>query len=331
MHQLQFPVRAIAASVIVACAALSDAKVAQAQDTFPGRSIRLIVPFSPGGQTDIVSRQIGAKLTPLIGQQIVVDNRGGAAGMIGSREAARSEPDGYTLVVATSSSHAINPTAMAKIAYDAVKDFAPITVIGTGPMVISVHPSVPAKTLKTLIAEVKAHPTEYSYGSSGAGGINHLGGELLKQKTGIKMVHVPYRGSGASLLDLVGGYVPVVVSTLSSALPHNAQGRIRTLAVASDKRSRGAPDIPTGIEAGTPGWIAYTFNILLAPAGTPPSVVSYLNSNMNKVMADETLFNTLIKLGVDPIKESTPDKAAAMIKAEIAKWAPLITSLKLRR
>ena len=147
MHQLYFPVREIAASLIVACAALSGTGVAQAQDTFPSQSIRLIVPFSPGGQTDIVSRQIGAKLTALIGQQVVVDNRGGAAGMIGSTEAARAEPDGYTLVVATSSSHAINPTAMVKIAYDAVKDFAPITVIGTGPMAISVHPSVPAKTL----------------------------------------------------------------------------------------------------------------------------------------------------------------------------------------
>ncbi len=331
MHQLKFRVRRIAASLIVTGATFLGAGIAQAQDGFPDHSIRLIVPFSPGGQTDIVSRQIGEKLTPIIGQQLIIDNRGGAAGMIGSTEAARAKPDGYTLVVATSSSHAINPTAMANIAYDAVKDFAPITVIGTGPMAISVHPSVPAQNLKALIAEVKKHPTEYSYGSSGVGGINHLAGELLKQKTGIRMVHVPYKGSGASLLDLVGGYVPVVVSTLSSALPHHTQGRIRTLAVASQERSRGAPKIPTTQEAGAPGVIAYTFNILLAPAGTPRSVVDYLSAAMTKVMNDDALTNALIRLGVDPIRGSSPEKAAAMIEAEIAKWAPLIKTLKLRK
>lgn len=331
MYKVRFCIVRLTASLVVAGAALLGAGAVQAQGKYPDRPIRLIVPFSPGGQTDIVSRHIGAKFTEVVGEQLVIDNRAGAAGMLGSGEAARANPDGYTLVVATSSSHAINPTAMANIAYDAVKDFAPITVIGTGPMAVSVHPSVPARNLKQLIAAVKSHPTEYSYGSSGVGGINHLAGELLKARTGMRMVHVPYKGSGASLLDLVGGQIPVVVSTLSSALPHHVQGRVHTLAVASEQRSRGAPDIPTARQAGAPGVVAYTFNILLAPAGTPQSVVKYLSGAMGKVMGDKPLVDALIKLGVDPITDSNPEKAAAMIKSEIAKWAPLIKTLNLRR
>jgi len=332
MLRLKFRIGSIPAFLIVAGAALLSASVVHAQRKYPDRPIRLIVPFPPGGQTDIVSRRLGAKLTPLLGEQLVIDNRSGAAGMIGSGECAHAKPDGYTLLVATSSTHAINPTAMTNIAYDAVKDFAPITVIGTGPMAVSVHPSVPARNLKQFVAEVKAHPSKYSYGSSGIGSINHLGAELLKLRAGkLEIVHVPYKGSGASVQDLISGQIPVVVSTLSAALTYYLQGRVRTLAVMKGQRSTGAPDIPTTEEAGVPGVIAYTYNILVAPAGTPRDVVSYLSGTMNTVMADHTLVDALVTLGVDPVTDSNPEKAAAMIQTELAKWAPLIKSLGLRQ
>src|SRR6185295_11037416 len=249
----------------------------------------------------------------------------GAAGTIGSGECARSKPDGYTLLVATTSTHAINPTAMAKtISYDPVKDFTPVTVIGTGPIALAVHPSVPARNLKQLVADAKAHPGKYAYGSSGVASINNLAGELLKSRTKIQMLHVPYKGAGASLTDLVGGQIPVVFSTLSSQLPLHRQGRVRILAVMKDERSKGAPDIPTTSEAGVPGAVAYTFNILLAPAGAPAGVVDYLGAAMKKVMADVPLIDMLVKAGVDPTTDSSPEKASAMIESEIAKWTPLI-------
>ena len=331
MHPVRVAIGRTAACLIVAGAALVGANTVSGQNKYPDHPIRLIVPFPPGGQTDIVSRHIGSKITPILGEQLIIDNRSGAAGTLGSGEAARAKPDGYTLLIATSSTHAINPTAMVNIPYDAVKDFAPITVVGTGPMAYTVHPSVPARTLKQLMVDVRAHPGRYSYGTSGVGGINHLAGELLLMRAvKLKMLHVPYRGAGASLADLIGGQIPVVVSTLSSALPHHLHGLVRILAVASEQRSRGAPDIPTTAEAGVPGVVAYTYNILLAPAGTPRAIVDELSEAVAKVMADRSFTDTLVKLGVDPISDSNPDKAAAMIKTELAKWAPLIESLGLR-
>ncbi|MGH8635480.1 MAG: Bug family tripartite tricarboxylate transporter substrate binding protein [Burkholderiales bacterium] len=327
----EFRIGRIAASLIVTGAALLGANAVQAQDKYPNHPIRLIVPFPPGGQADNVSRHLSAKITPIFGHQLIIDNRSGAAGTLGSAEAARARPDGYTLVLVTTSTHAINPTAMASIPYDAVKDFAPITVIGTGPIAISVHPSVPARTLKQLVADVKAHPGQYSYGSSGMGSINHLAAEQLKMRAGnLDMLHVPYKGSGPSVQELIGGQIPVVCSTLSAALPHHRSGRVRMLAVMKEERSVGAPDIPTTAEAGVPGAIAYTYNILLAPAGTPSSVVNYLSGTMTQVMADHAFLDALVKLGVDPIADSNPDKAAAMIRTELAKWAPLIELLGLR-
>jgi tripartite-type tricarboxylate transporter receptor subunit TctC len=319
-------------AIFFAGIAIPGTGAVQAQGKYPDRAIRLIVPFPPGGQTDIVGRQLGNRITPLVGQQVVVDNRTGASGTIGSGECARSKPDGYTLLLATSSTHAINPIAKAStIAYDPVKDFTPIAVVGTGPIALSVHPSVPAKTLKQLVADAASHPGKYHYGSSGIASINHLAGELLKARAGnISMLHVPYKGAGASLADLVGGQIPVVFSTLSSQLPLHRQGRLRTLAVLKEERSQGAPDLPTTAEAGVPGAVAYTFNIVLGPAGMPRDVMDYLTATMVKAMGDRVLLDTLIKAGVDPVSDSTPEKATAMIKAELVKWTPLIESLGLK-
>jgi len=330
MQQVESRIGSVAASLILAGAALLGASAAQAQERYPDHPIRLVVPFPPGGQTDTVGRHLGVRIAPILGQQLVIDNRAGASGTIGSAEVARAKPDGYTLLIATSSTHALNPTAMPNIPYDTVKDFAPITVIGTGPIAVSVHPSVPARTLKQLISDVKAHPGQYSYGSSGVGSINNLAGELLKARAGnLKILHVPYKGSGPSMTDLVSGQIPIVCSTLSAALPHFRNGRVRTLAVMKDQRSAGAPDIPTTAEAGVPGVIAYTYNIILAPAGTPRSIIDFMSGAMNKVMTDRTFLDTLVKVGVDPVTDSSPDKAAEMMRTELDKWAPFIKSLGL--
>lgn len=332
MNPSKFPISRIVASLTIGAATLLGPNVAQSAEQYPDRAIRLIVPFSPGGQTDSVSRRLGLALTALVGQQIVIDNRTGASGTIGSGEAARAKPDGYTMVMATASTHAINPTLMVNIPYDAVKDFAPVRALGTGPMSISVHPSVPARNLKQLIADIKARPAFFSYGTAGVGSVNHLGGELFKSVAGLqKLPFVPYRGAGPAVQDLVGGQIPMVCTSLNSALPFHRTGRIHTLAVLKEERSAGAPEIPTAAEAGVAGAVAYTFNIVLVPTGTPRSIIDYLNNALGKVMADNNFADTLIKIGVDPITKSSPEHAAEMIKSEIAKWKPLIEKLNLRR
>jgi tripartite-type tricarboxylate transporter receptor subunit TctC len=331
MGTLKLGISSVVLSLIVAGVAQSGADAAQAQDGYPDRPIRLIVPFSPGGQTDNVSRLIGEAISPMLGEQVIIDNRAGAAGTIGSAEAAHAKPDGYTILMGTSSTHAINPTMMSRIKYDAVNDFTPIIVIATGPMTISVHPSVPARTLKQLIADIKAHPGEYSYGTAGVGSVNHLGGELFKAKAGnLEILHVPYKGAGPAVAELVGGQIPMTCTSLSSVLPHYRAARVRTLAVMKEGRSVSAPDIPTAEEGGVPGAVAYTFNIIFAPAGTPRVAVDTLKNALQKVMANHAFLDSLVRVGVDPVTDSDPGKAAAMVRAEIAKWRPFILSLELK-
>lgn len=298
---------------------------ADAQSAYPERSIRLVVPFAPGGNTDIMGRRYAAQVAGPLGQHLVVDNRGGAGGTIGATEVARAKPDGYTLLVGTSSTHAINPTAMPNIAYDPVTDFAPISILGTTIMSIVVHPSVQVKTLAQLVAQARSKPDVYSYGSAGVGSINHLTGELFKtQAGGLKITHIPYKGSGASLADLVGGQIPIVMSTLSAALKPHRAGRVRILAVTNDERSVAAPDIPTAIEAGVPDMIAYTFAAILAPARTPKPVIDRLHQATSTIMADPAFLKDLVALGAEPTKGSNPDKALQFIKAEVARWRPVI-------
>src|SRR5688572_5385881 len=279
MHQVKRRIRRIVVSIPVAAAALLSVQPLCAQEQYPEKAVRLIVPFPPGGQTDNVARHLGNAVGPILGQQILVDNRGGAAGTIGSAEVARAKPDGYTLLIATSSTHAINPLALPNVPYDPAKDFSSIAVLGTGPISISVHPIVPARTLQELVTAAKARPGYYSYASSGVASINHLAGELFKMKAGhLKILHVPYRGAGPSMQDLMGGQIEMACSSLSAALPHHRNGRVRTLAVLKDGRSVSAPDIPTAIESGVPDAIAYTFNMLLGPAGLPRNVVDRLTT-----------------------------------------------------
>lgn len=303
---------------------------AHAQEKYPERPVRLVIPFAPGGQTDIMARRLSVKATPLLGQQVIPDNRAGAGGTIGSTEVARAKPDGYTMLMATSSTHAINPTAMEKIPYDALKDFAAAAVLGTVPMAVVVHPSIPARNLRELVALAKARPGQFSYASTGVGGINHLGGELLKLQAGkLDIVHVPYKSSGLALQDLIGGHIPVAVTTVSSAMQAHRDKRVRILAVAAENRSQAAPDIPTAIEAGVPGMVAYTYNALLFPAGTPSAIVDRWTRTAATVMADDAFVKDLIGLGVEPIKESNPQHAADFMKRELARWVPVIKAALL--
>ena len=297
---------------------------AQAQGKYPERPIRLVIPFAPGGNTDIVGRQLGNKITPLLGQSVVIDNKSGAGGTIGSADVARARPDGYTLLLGTSSSHAINPTAMENVPYDPVKDFAPIDVIGITSMAIAVHPTV-AKSLQELIKRVRANPGKFSYGSCGTGSICHVTGELFKKEAGgLDVVHVAYRSSGQSVMDLVAGQIPIVAGTFSSLVTYHRSKHVRVLAVFSEKRSNAEPDIPTAIELGMPGMVAATFNVLLAPAGTPNAVIEHLHQATMKVMSDAAFQKDLDRLTVEPVTDSSPEKAARFIKSELVKWAPII-------
>jgi tripartite-type tricarboxylate transporter receptor subunit TctC len=307
-----------AAAVLVAPA------IVRAQSKYPDRPVRLVIPFPPGGPTDMIGRMVAEKLTAVLGQQVIPDNKAGAAGAIGSVEVKNAKPDGYTLLFATSSTHAINPTTMVRPAYDAVKDFAPASSICVNPLVIIAHPSMP-DTLTGLIAEMKAHPGKYSYGSSGTGGIAHLAGELFKSMAGgLEVVHVPYRGSGPALQDMLAGQIAWMMETMSTSLQLHRSGKLRMLGFAAANRAATAPEIPTFGEAGLPGYEAYTFNLILAPAGTPLDIIEALSQATRTIMKDKTMIKGLEDIAAVPTLESTPASTAKFIVDEIAKWAPVI-------
>jgi tripartite-type tricarboxylate transporter receptor subunit TctC len=254
-------------------AVLAAPSIARAQAKYPAQPIRLVIPFPPAGPTDIIGRMTAEKLTGVLGQNVLVDNKAGAAGSIGAVEVKNAKPDGYTLLFATSSTHAINPTAFAKPPYDPVKDFTPVSSICVNPLVLVAHPSMP-ETLMGLVDLMKKNPGKYSYGSSGMGGITHLAGEYLKASVGgMNVEHVPYRGSMPALQDMMAGNVAWMFETMSTSLQLHRSGRVRILGFAHSVRTPAAPDIPTIIEAGVPGYEAYTFNLILAPGSTPTHAV----------------------------------------------------------
>ena len=313
-----------------AATTLAAPTLGRAQGKYPDRPIRLVIPFAPGGPTDIIGRMVAEKLSPLLGQQVVPDNKAGAAGSIASVEVAKAKPDGYTLLFATSSTHATNPTSFVRPPYDAVKDFAPVAMVCVNPLVVVAHPSMP-DTLAGLIDLMKKNPGKYSYGSSGTGGIAHLAGELLKSEAGrLDVVHVPYRGSGPALQDLLAGNIAWMFETFSTTLQHHRAGKMRILGFAHAKRAVIAPDIPTIIEGGVPGYEAYTFNIIAPPAGTPQPVIDTLHAAYLKMMADPTVVKALEDIAAVPVTDSTPAKAAQYITDEIAKWAPIIKATGTR-
>jgi tripartite-type tricarboxylate transporter receptor subunit TctC len=296
-----------------------------AQDRYPSKPVRIVVSFAAGGPTDTVARVMGAKMGELLGQQFLVENKAGAGGNIGADVVAKSAPDGYTLLMATVSTHAINPGLYKKMPYDAVRDFTPIGQVGVTPTLLVVHPSVPATDVKSLVALVKASPGKYTYGSSGLGSILHLCGEQFKALAGgLNIVHVPYRGSAPMMADLIAGQISMAFDATPSALPQALSGAIRGLGAGMAARMRALPDLPTLQEQGLKGFECYTWNMILAPAGAPAPIVAQLNAAMNKALEDPAVFKRLQEVGIDPTPGTTPEQSAEFIKAELAKWAPII-------
>jgi tripartite-type tricarboxylate transporter receptor subunit TctC len=294
-------------------------------DDYPSRPVQLIIPFAAGGPTDIVGRIMASKMGELLGQQLVVENRSGAGGNIGAEAVAKASPDGYTILMATVSTNAINPGLYKNMSYDAIRDFAPLGRIGVTPTLLLVNPSIPASDVKSLIALIKANPGKYNYGSSGVGSILHLCGEEFKALAGnLEITHVPYKGSAPMDTDLLGGQIAMAFDATPTAMPLAKSGKLRALGAGMAKRLPAMPDLPTLQEQGLEGYECYTWNALLAPAGTPKPIVDKLNRAINEALADPAVFSALEKAGIDPTPGSTPETTAAFVKAELAKWAPII-------
>jgi tripartite-type tricarboxylate transporter receptor subunit TctC len=298
----------------------------RAQGRYPERPIRLVVPFAPGGETDLIGRMWANKVAPLLNTSIVVENKAGAGGALGTSEVARAKPDGYTLLSGQTTTHVINPIAMSKPPYDPLKDFIPIGVVSTTPTVILVHPSVPARNLQELVALAKSSPGKFSYGSAGAGTITNLTGELFKlQGGGLDIQHIPYKGAGPGLQDLVAGHLPMFTPIMSSSvLGFHRAGKLRILAINSDVRVKAAADIPTAIESGMGDMRVQVFNAIFAPAGTPRAIVEALHQATAKAKAEDVFRGDLEKAGADMVADSNPEKAASYIREEIARWTPVV-------
>jgi tripartite-type tricarboxylate transporter receptor subunit TctC len=296
--------------------------VAYAQ-SYPTKPVRMIVPFPAGGATDIVGRIVAQKLAESWGHQVIVDNRGGAGGTIGSDVAAKSAPDGYTLLVATSSTHAVAPSLYSKLAYDAVRDFAPVTLLASATILLATHPSLPAKNVRELIAIAKRQPQALSFASSGNGGISHLVGEEFKSVAGISMLHVPYKGDTPALVDLVSGQVSLMFGTAVSFLPHVKAGKLNALAVTNPQRSPIVPNVPTVAESGLPGFEALQWFGIFTPAGVPKDIVSKLHGDIVKILRLPDVRERMSGLGADVVG-NTPEQFAAFQKADAAKWAKVV-------
>ena len=297
----------------------------RAADNFPSRPMQMIIPFSAGGPTDIVGRVMGAKMGEVLGQQIVVENKTGAGGNIGAEAVARAAPDGYTMLMATVSTNAINPGLYKHMPYDAVNGFAPLGRVGVTPTLLLAHPSLPVTDVKSLIALIKANPNKYNYGSSGLGSILHLCGEEFKAMAGgLDITHVPYKGSAPMDTDLLGGQIVMAFDATPTAMPLAQSGKLHALGAGMLKRLAAMPDLPTLDEQGLKGYECYTWNAILAPAGTPRPIVDKLNAAINKALADPAVSSALEKAGINPTPGSTPETTSDFIKAELAKWAPII-------
>lgn len=301
---------------------------AQSGDTYPNKPIRFILPFPPGGGTDILGRIIAERLTQNMGQPVVMENRGGAGGNVGAEAAARSAPDGYTLVL-VAPSLAISPSLYAKLNYDPVKDLAPISLVGTVPNVLITHPSVPAQNLAEFIALAKTKPGGMNFGSGGSGTSNHLGGELFNSVAGVKLVHVPYKGVNLAMNDVLGGQIQLVVIGIPAALPHIKAGRLRALGVIAPQRAPTLPEVPTVAEAGLPNYEVTTWYGVLAPAGTPRAIIARLNTELGRVMHAPDLKERFAATGTEP-RTSTPEEFADYIRQEIAKWGKVVRDAGLK-
>jgi len=313
---------AIAAVFVGACAAHG------AQLDYPTRTVRVVVPYLPGGSVDFVGRVVAQKLTEAWKQPIIVENRSGGATNIGAELVARAAPDGHTLFMASVAS-TVNVTLYQSLAYDIVRDFAPVTLLTIVPNLLVVHPSVPVKSVKDLIALAKANPGDLSYASAGVGSSTHLAGEVFKHMAGVNILHVPYKGGGGAVVDLMGGRVAMYFSTIPSSLPHVNAGRLRAVAVTSASRSKLLPDMPTVAESGIPGYETHAWNGLMAPAATPREVVSRLHAQVVRILALPDVSEQLAARGAE-VRGSSPAEFAAFIKADIARYATVVRQAGLK-
>jgi tripartite-type tricarboxylate transporter receptor subunit TctC len=299
-----------------------------AQESWPSRPIRFILPFPPGGGTDILGRVIADRLSASLGQPVVIENRGGAGGNVGAEAAAKAAPDGYTIVL-VAPSLAISPTLYAKLNYDPVRDFAPVSLVATVPNVMVTHPSVAAPTLQEFIALAKSKPGGMNFGSGGNGTSNHLAGELFNLVTGTKLVHIPYKGVNLAMNDVLSGEIHLVVIGIPAAAPHIKSGKLRALALIAPQRSRTLPEVPTNAEVGLPDFEVTTWYGVLAPAGTPRPIVARLNAELVRIMHAGELKERLDAMGTEP-RTSTPEEFAAYIRQEIDKWGDVIRKAGLK-
>lgn len=315
--------RAIAlAPAILLAALLAAAPFARAQP-YPNKPIKIVAPFPPGGPVDILSRTIGSRLSQRLGQPVIVENRAGAAGNIGSDVVAKSPPDGYTLLMGFVGTHAINPSLYAKMPYDNVNDFEPISLVAVVTIMLVVHPSVPARSVSELVALAKSKPGQLTFGSPGHGTPQHLAGELFNTMAGVKMLHVPYKGAVPALSDLLGGEISMIFSSMPPALPHVKNGKLRALGVTSPARSPAAQELPTIAETGLTGYVVENWYGILAPRGTPKEIVAKLNTEIVAVLQMSDVRESLSVQGAQPLT-STPEQFAAYIKDETAKWSSII-------
>jgi len=311
-----------AATTLFAPRASAQSAASGSASAYPVKAIRIVVPFPAGGTSDILSRAIGQKLTEEWKQPVIVDNRPGAGANIGAEIVVKSPPDGYTLLLA-STIHTINPSLYRKLAYDPVRDFTPITLIATTSQVLVVHPSLPVKTVKELVAYAKKRPGAINYSSAGNGSQPHLTAELFKSRTGIDIVHVPYKGAPPAMTDLLAGHVALSFATSPSAVPYVKSGKLRALAVSTMRRISALPDVPTIDESGVPGFEASGANGLVGPAGMPRALVAKLNATVVRIVKEPAMTKFLSEQGADPFT-TTPAEYAAYIKSEVAKWAKAV-------
>ncbi len=295
---------------------------AAAQD-YPNRPVTLVVPFPPGGSTNIVMRIIADKLSELLGQQIVVDNRAGAGGTVGTRSVAKSSPDGYTISLGYTGTLAVGPSLYPNVGYDPRKDFAAIGRVATAPNTLVVHPSFPAKSIAELIAYAKANPGKVNFGSAGVGTVSHIAGEYFASEAGIKLIHIPYKGTGPAITDLLGGHIPMAFAPIPASHENAKSGNLRMLAVTSLTRSTMMPEVPTIAESGLPGYEAVLRYGLVAPAGTPRPIVEKLNAELNKALASDDVRKRLALEGAEPLP-GTPEDYAADIDREETQWAKVV-------
>lgn len=329
--------RVAAIAVVLACVgvaaaahgAASSDKGADTERSWPNRPIRLIAPFVPGGPTDIIARLLAQKMGENVKQTIVVDNRGGAGGSVGMQLAASAPPDGYTLVLGSSGNLAVNPALDSKLPYHPLKDFQPLTQTTSGPQILIVPNSLPVKTVQDLIALAKAKPGQLNFASGGTGTTTHLGPELLKLAAGINIVHVPYKGTGQALTDVISGQVQMMMSSALPAIPHIKAGRVRALAVTSAKRAAVAPDLPTLAESGLPGFETTSWHGMLVPAKTPKAISNRVYAELVKALTSPDVKEKFAGLGMDTIA-NTPEQFAAYIKSESDKWSKVIKTIGVK-